>query len=387
MKTHFLPVAPGRNESRLVPMPSSWPASILIHLMPRRFVMPIEAKYTKWRDERALNPVRVVLLTATFAFLLFTLCDYCVVLDKWFALLPVRGVCALWSLALWVGTLFPFFKNRPALAMGLGALGSVAGITWVLNVVPMGFTVSLMEYVYPVLALLVVPHARQVAFNGAVTLLLANLSLCFHPVAGVAWVNTNFLLLFLCFLTWLLAFVNEARDRCVFDLEQDLQRMATVDSLSGAWNRRYFSELCTSEIERAGRYKHPLAFLLLDVDHFKSINDTMGHATGDEAIRALGQTCRETLRASDSLGRIGGEEFAVLLPETELDAAQTLAERLRAAMERLELHSPNGEPFGFSISLGVAKADEADSFESLFARADTALYEAKESGRNRVVVA
>ena len=387
MKTHLLPIESGRDESRLAPIPSSWPDSILIHLMPRRFVMPIEASYTTWRDERALDPVRAVLLAATFAFLLFTLSDYCVVPDKWFALLPVRGICALWSLALWIGTLFPFFKNRPTLAMGLGALGSIAGITWVLNVVPMGFTVSLMAYVYPVLALLVVPHARQVAFNGAATLLLTNVSLCFHPVSGVAWVNTNFLLLFLCFLTWLLAFVNEVRDRCVFDLEQDLQRMATLDSLSGAWNRRYFSELCTSEIERAGRYKHPLAFLLLDVDHFKSINDTMGHATGDEAIRALGQTCRETLRASDSLGRIGGEEFAVLLPETELDAAQTLAERLRAAMERLELHSHGGEPFGFSISLGVAKADEADSFESLFARADTALYEAKESGRNRVVVA
>jgi len=387
MKTHFSPVAPVRDESRLVPIPSSWPASILIHLMPRRFVMPIEASYTTWRDERALGSVRAVLLAATFAFLLFALCDYYVVPDKWFALLPVRGVCALWSLALWVGTMLPFFKKRPSLAMGLGALGSVAGITWVLSVVPMGFTISLMEYVYPVLALLVVPHARQVAFNGAMTLLLTNLSLRFHPVSSVTWVNTDFLLLFLCFLTWLLSFVSEVRDRRVFDLEQDLQRMATVDSLSGAWNRRHFSDLCTSEIERAGRYKHPLAFLLLDVDHFKSINDTLSHTAGDEAIRALGQTCRETLRISDSLGRIGGEEFAVLLPETDLGDAQRLAERLRAAMEGLELRAPNGESFGFSISLGVAKASEADSFELLFHRADAALYEAKESGRNRVVVA
>jgi len=306
---------------------------------------------------------------------------------RWTSLLPVRGACSLLSLGLWFGTYFRPLQKRLSLTLGLLTLGTVVGITYVLNVVPMGFVVGLLGYAYPQLALMVMPHARLAAFNSALILLLVNVSLCVHPVPVIPWVNANFLLLFLCVLTFVFAFVNEARDRCIFELEQDLQRMATVDSLSGAWNRRHFSDLCTSEIERAGRYKHPLAFLLLDVDHFKSINDTLGHTTGDEAIRALGQTCRETLRASDSLGRIGGEEFAVLLPETDLDAAQRLAERLRAAMESLELSSPNGKPFGFSISLGVSKANEADSFESLFHRADAALYEAKESGRNRVVVA
>lgn len=387
MKTHFLPAAPVRDESRLAPGASSWPGSILSLLMPRRFVLSVEANYSAWRDERALNSVRVVLLTATLSFLVFALWDYSVAPAHWTELLPVRGAYSLLSLGLWFGTYFRPLQKRLSLALGLSALGAVVGITCVLNVVPMGFVFGLLGYAYPQLALMVMPNARLAAFNSALITLLVNVSLCVHPVPTIAWVNANFLLLFLCVLTFVFAFVNEARDRCIFDLEQDLQRMATLDSLSGAWNRRHFSDLCLSEIERAGRYKHPLAFLLLDVDHFKSINDSLGHSAGDEAIRALGQTCRETLRASDSLGRIGGEEFAVLLPETELDAAQTLAERLRAAMEHLELHSPNGQPFGFSISLGVTNASEADSFESLFHRADTALYEAKESGRNRVVVA
>jgi len=110
------------------------------------------------------------------------------------------------------------------------------------------------------------------------------------------------------------------------------------------------------------------------------------HAAGDDAIRALCATTRGALRSSDSLGRIGGEEFAVLLPETDLEAAVVLAERLRAAIEGVELRSPAGQPFRFFVSIGVAGARESDSFESLLQRAAAALYEAKDAGRNRVVV-
>lgn len=187
-------------------------------------------------------------------------------------------------------------------------------------------------------------------------------------------------------LTWLLWMRQRYRMR-LEGLNEELRFMATTDPLTGACNRRHFLELANGELERARRYERSLSVLMLDVDHFKHINDTHGHAVGDKALEALVTACRGTLRGSDLLGRLGGEEFAVLLPETDVNAAFEVAERLRAAVSAIVLDTPNG-PVGITVSVGVSAVWLTEVFmEKPLIRADQALYRAKAEGRNRVASA
>jgi diguanylate cyclase (GGDEF)-like protein/PAS domain S-box-containing protein len=169
-------------------------------------------------------------------------------------------------------------------------------------------------------------------------------------------------------------------------LQEELMRLANTDALTGLLNRRRFMEHASAEFARAERYRRELAMLMLDIDHFKQINDTHGHATGDQAIRALAQCMRQVLRTSDWPARWGGEEFAILMPETALAGAALLAERLRAELAALEIATPGG-PLRFTVSAGVAaRTDDDRHFMALMERADAALYAAKHGGRNRVHV-
>jgi diguanylate cyclase (GGDEF)-like protein len=164
----------------------------------------------------------------------------------------------------------------------------------------------------------------------------------------------------------------------------ELLAMATVDPLTGALNRRAFMERSRVEIERARRHGRPLSLLMLDGDHFKQVNDAYGHAAGDEALRVLTRTVASLLRASDCVGRFGGEEFVVLAPETSMEGACQLAERIRAIMAGTLIAHGETE-FHLTVSIGATEigADEMDITPAL-ARADSALYRAKEQGRNRV---
>ena len=166
--------------------------------------------------------------------------------------------------------------------------------------------------------------------------------------------------------------------------QDELRVLATTDSLTGASNRRHFLELSEKEFERVRRYPAPLSALMLDADHFKSINDTYGHDVGDQVLQALSRTVLAGLRSTEIFGRLGGEEFAVALPSTGLDGARVVAERLRRSVEELKV-SAEGRTVSFTISIGVAEIIEADgSFASILSRADQALYRAKSDGRNRV---
>ncbi|MEO5373474.1 MAG: GGDEF domain-containing protein [Alphaproteobacteria bacterium] len=169
--------------------------------------------------------------------------------------------------------------------------------------------------------------------------------------------------------------------------EAELQYLATVDPLTGLSNRRRLMEVGDEEVSRSTRYEQPLSLLMLDIDHFKRINDSHGHAAGDEALRQFAAACREVLRRNDTIGRCGGEEFAVLLPNSDIDGAAALAERLRRRVAGIEV--PHGEIcFGFTVSIGVATLAPGDTgLETLMARADQALYQAKTHGRNRVMLA
>ena len=165
-----------------------------------------------------------------------------------------------------------------------------------------------------------------------------------------------------------------------------LYRQATRDPLSGLANRGYFIEVATQEIERARRFAEPLSVLLLDIDHFKSVNDSFGHEIGDQAIILLARTCADFVRKIDTVGRLGGEEFAVLLPRANKEPAYEMAQRLRQKISEQHLLLPQRD-LGFTVSIGVASLRPyTRDFAELLRNADTALYKAKRLGRNRVEV-
>lgn len=171
-------------------------------------------------------------------------------------------------------------------------------------------------------------------------------------------------------------------------LQQELEQQAQTDALTGLCNRRHFYTLGRRELARCARTGAPLSLLMLDIDHFKSVNDSHGHETGDQALVALAGACAPELRENDVLARLGGEEFAVLLPDTGIATARHVAERLRAALAGLSLRSSAGASLGFTVSIGVscAQAWTADELDAMLRRADAALYRAKAAGRNQVMV-
>jgi len=168
--------------------------------------------------------------------------------------------------------------------------------------------------------------------------------------------------------------------------EKRLQELATVDGLTGLTNRRHFLELLDQACRHAARYQEPLSLIVFDIDHFKKVNDTHGHDAGDSVLAAVSATCRGCLRESDIPARLGGEEFAACLPQTDLKAAVQAAERLRCAIRHAQVPIETApEPVTVTISLGVAQYQGGDeTLHSLLRRADQALYDAKHSGRDRV---
>jgi diguanylate cyclase (GGDEF)-like protein len=168
---------------------------------------------------------------------------------------------------------------------------------------------------------------------------------------------------------------------------EKLEQMAVVDTLTGLYSRRHFSDLGGKEIERARRYGNPLSLLMIDLDHFKSFNDTLGHAVGDQILVEVANIIGTTLRKIDIPGRLGGEEFAVLLPETNQQNGMLVAERLRQAITRLRIPIKDAVIDNVTASFGLSTlCDGHVDLQSLITSADMAMYKAKENGRNMVVV-
>lgn len=165
-----------------------------------------------------------------------------------------------------------------------------------------------------------------------------------------------------------------------------LNQLATLDHLTGCANRRHFYDLAEAELARSRRYERAMSLVIMDVDRFKAINDDFGHAAGDEVLTRLSESLRAELRELDALGRIGGEEFALLLPETGRKEAASIAQRLRRLVEELSVEH-EGNALSVTASFGVtARVDADTSVDSLMRRADHALYEAKAAGRNCVAL-
>ena len=167
--------------------------------------------------------------------------------------------------------------------------------------------------------------------------------------------------------------------------ELELRLLASTDGLIGALARRAFREEAARALALAQRHRHEVSCIAFDLDHFKTINDTHGHAAGDAVLSGTAATCRNLLRQSDLFGRIGGEEFAVLLPHTGRDAALGVAEKLREAIAAQRFDGTDG-PFTATASFGIAAAAPSGDIDALLRAADEALYAAKETGRNRCVV-
>ena len=168
-------------------------------------------------------------------------------------------------------------------------------------------------------------------------------------------------------------------------LEADLERLAMTDELTGIANRRHFMQRVGEDVRRMQRYPAPAALLMMDIDHFKKVNDRFGHAMGDEVLRAVSRTGQRVLRETDLIGRLGGEEFCLFLPQTAPAQALQVAERLRQEIAALAFRTDAGEAFSVTVSVGIAGVKPAgDSVSEWLSRADEALYKAKAAGRNRV---
>ncbi len=166
--------------------------------------------------------------------------------------------------------------------------------------------------------------------------------------------------------------------------EQRLLIESITDPLTGLLNRRHFMELSNREATRSRRHDLVFAVLMLDIDHFKKVNDTYGHPVGDLVIKALADICSNALRPHDILARFGGEEFVLTLPQTDIGGAHVVAERIRTMVEQNEVLTEAG-PVRFTVSIGISTYLRGKGFEQVIERADQALYRAKQSGRNRVI--
>jgi two-component system, cell cycle response regulator len=165
---------------------------------------------------------------------------------------------------------------------------------------------------------------------------------------------------------------------------EEIYRLMMTDALTGTYNRRFFNEACEAEVLRAKRYKRPLSLLMFDIDHFKKINDQYGHIVGDSVLRQLAKLVKPKLRNVDIYARVGGEEFAILVPEVDLPGTRVVAEKLRAVVESA-VFVVEKATFGATISVGCATLAEGGTSETLYRRTDELLYAAKQGGRNRVV--
>jgi len=269
-------------------------------------------------------------------------------------------------------------------------LVTAASISLALALLDGGFLVGLSGLVIAMLGAAYSSIDRRDVFWLFVPPLL--LALAIMAIAGIdrfVFVNAACFLGLTLVVAWLLAGVLEASYRRAFILEQALLRESRVDALTGALNRRALEEQGKAAVALCQRHAQPLAVLMIDIDHFKDVNDRFGHAVGDQVLCAVATHCSGLVRESDRFGRWGGEEFLALLPETDRAQAHALAERMRQAVANAGFEF-GGDVQRVTISVGVAgdivppAVDVWRAWVAMVKAADVAMYSAKEQGRNRV---
>ncbi|MFP4131417.1 MAG: GGDEF domain-containing protein [Thiohalospira sp.] len=309
------------------------------------------------------------------------------------SVLAVRALFLVGLLALaWQGWRYPEELDRTAPAAGMLCLVATLALTLLYGTGPDrgGPLANAMQFVFTgLIFLLLLPATRQARYLlwAAATATAVLVAVFSQNGAPGAWVfmsglfSVGVLLIIL-----VVAGREELLRRERFATQRQLSRLAIADPLTGAENRRAFFEAAATEMERAGRSERPLSLVLFDVDWFKVFNDNHGHATGDEVLRHLVELIRGQLRPVDHFARLGGEEFALLLPDTDVAAAEVVAERLRSALGQQPARY-NGREFPVTVSLGISQWRPGEPVDAFLGRADAALYRAKADGRDRAVVA
>ena len=241
-------------------------------------------------------------------------------------------------------------------------------------------------FIYLILPLLVLPFSfRENLLSLAIVPLVPNLQALAGMVPGFPLLAFN-AMIWPAFVLSLFAYREYDRLlRRLYESQGKLMELATRDELTGLGNRRYFVQRGEDAVRLAERHGRPLSLLMIDLDKFKDVNDRYGHAAGDDVLKFLAVNLSLHSRSTDTCGRTGGEEFAIVLPETALGEALITAERIRAAVERTPVPSDHAEmPIAVTVSIGVAQLARGQSLDQLLEQADRALYGAKRSGRNRV---
>ncbi|HEX9582215.1 MAG TPA: GGDEF domain-containing protein [Gemmatimonadales bacterium] len=253
-----------------------------------------------------------------------------------------------------------------------------------------GMVYGIGGYMYYVLGMLVVGlplRFRDNTMGLSLALLLPDVAAAAGWLPGFSLAKYNTLVLPAGALSLFTMWAFDRLYRRLFSYQRGVEQLAGEDPLTALPNRRQFMNAGERTVEQVRRYGRTASLLVIDLDHFKAINDRYGHAAGDAALQAVARLLREHQRAADLPARVGGEEFAMLLPETEVAGAVALAERLRAACEALRIQVPGGvfAPLTVTMSVGVAECGAQDrSLDDVLRRADAALYRAKHGGRNRV---
>jgi diguanylate cyclase (GGDEF)-like protein len=352
-----------------------------------RFDAATEQRFDEWRSAHLRDALPGPILIGALALLGFAAWDYALKPELFMQCFLVRGLAGLvMAASAWRIRQEPPLPLTPVAMLIVTMATSSIIITqhWL----PDGFVYGTAGLaLFPIVSAIIVPRASLVPLvNLPSTLVLAAI-LYLHGLSGFALLNVVAFFGTGIFSAFILAHTLERTAREGFELQLRLEEQARLDPLTGIANRRRLEERATLEVERAQRFKRDLSLLILDIDHFKGINDRYGHMFGDEVLRHVAQIGQQSLRRIDLFARVGGEEFVALLPETGPDAAMILAERLRVNLETAVV-SDGVSSLSPTVSIGIANLGPGrDNLETMLAAADRALYIAKASGRNQVISA
>ena len=366
--------------------PPHIPGSQLLPWVPGQpFDDATERLFRDRRIERTLPVIRFACVCACVIFASFFLRDRYLAPERERVTLAIRVVACVFYLVMMrvsrMERLRPLIPRFVPVAAGAGSVF----VSMLCTTLPNGFDIGIGGPLLVVMAAPAVsPSAPAAILTCLIGVVVPNVAMVMNRDGWLTIFSTNHYLVMGAALSMGIAILVERDARRAFRLELELETAATTDSLTGVFNRRRVLELAEAEVARARRYGHALSVVMFDLDHFKQINDRHGHWGGDHVLRAFPLRLEKHLRRNDLLGRLGGEEFVIVLPETDRTAAAAAAERVRAALAA-ETIPVGSSDVTLTLSAGCAELGPDDlGFDTLLRRADVALYAAKRSGRNRV---
>lgn len=347
-----------------------------------------ERRFDVWRASRLNDALSAPVAIGAVAMFTFLLWDWLLDPTQLYACVVIRTVGTLAMLyCAWT------YRSRRLSPRALQAVGMLAVTSGTV-------TIALTQYMlkdgflygpaglalFPTVSAVVVTRARQAPLVNLPGFILVLMLLWIQGIDGFTRFNVTMFVGTGIFASFILALALEHTARYGFQLELKLEELAHIDPLTGIANRRRLEDRARDEVERARRFNRPLSLMIMDLDHFKGVNDRHGHPFGDKVLRTLTDVGKANLRQTDLFARVGGEEFVVLMPETTADTAAQIAERLRSQLAATPI-SDGEHPVTVTVSAGIAAhGPAATTMEALMAQADRALYAAKAQGRDRVVI-